>query len=94
MCAISGLIGGSQIFRQDDPTGHHSRGLHIMIGLVSFGLVFGRHARPDLLFGKSRHERTATGEFFLGKNSSIHIIYRGNLACAPVVSDQLESYCR
>lgn len=38
MSAILGLLAGTQIFRRDD-TPFYSRGLVIMIALVSFGLV-------------------------------------------------------
>lgn len=39
MTATSGLMAGTQIFRQDDSSGQYPRGLLIMIGLVSAGLL-------------------------------------------------------
>ncbi|CEJ59837.1 hypothetical protein PMG11_08440 [Penicillium brasilianum] len=40
MSATSGLMGGSQIFRQDESSILYPRGLLIMIGLVFLGLAF------------------------------------------------------
>lgn len=65
MSATGGLMGGSQIFRQDDSTGHYSRGLLIMIGLVSFGLVLA--AMQDLIYSlESRGAKEEPQESFPG----------------------------
>lgn len=39
MSATSGLMGGSQLFRQDESSRYYPRGLLIMIGLVLMSLV-------------------------------------------------------
>jgi hypothetical protein len=39
MSATSGLMGGSQLFRQDESSRYYPRGLLIMVALVSMGLV-------------------------------------------------------
>lgn len=39
MSATSGLMGGSQLFRQDEASRYYPQGLLIMIALVFVGLV-------------------------------------------------------
>jgi hypothetical protein len=59
MSATSGLMGGSQLFRQDESSRYYPRGLLIMIGLVFMGLVL--TAMQELIYWLESKRRSASG---------------------------------
>ncbi|KAF3395768.1 putative transporter, partial [Penicillium rolfsii] len=67
MSATSGLMGGSQLFRQDESSRYYPRGLLIMIGLVVMGLIFTATQELIYLVESRDAKRRSTTEGFLCK---------------------------